>query len=53
MNHDADIVEVSDPRDMTIDDPPAPETHFQVIKGDPSAEEIAALVAVFASAGGG
>ncbi len=53
MNHDADIVEVSDPRDMTIDDPPAPDPHFQVVKGDPSAEEIAALVAVLASAGGG
>ena len=52
MNHDADIVEVSDPRDMTIDDPPPPEPHFQVVKGNPSAEEIAALVAVLGSAGG-
>ncbi|MGE2728591.1 acyl-CoA carboxylase subunit epsilon [Mycolicibacterium vaccae] len=52
MNHDADIVEVSDPRDMTIDDPPQPEPHFQVLKGNPTAEEIAALVAVLAGAGG-
>ncbi|UXA19280.1 acyl-CoA carboxylase subunit epsilon [Mycobacterium sp. SMC-4] len=52
MNHDADIVEVSDPRDMTIDDPPPPEPHFQVLKGNPSVEEIAALVAVLGCAGG-
>lgn len=52
MDHDADIVEVSDPRDMTIDYPPAPDPHFQVVKGNPSAEEIAALVTVLAGAGG-
>ncbi|MGE2836590.1 acyl-CoA carboxylase subunit epsilon [Mycobacterium sp. SMC-4] len=52
MNHDADIVEVSDPRDMTIDDPPPPEPHFQVVKGNPSTEEVAALVAVLGCAGG-
>lgn len=53
MNHDADIVEVSDPRDMTIDNPPAPDPHFQIIKGHPSLEEIAALVTVLAGTGGG
>ncbi|ORB30642.1 acyl-CoA carboxylase subunit epsilon [Mycolicibacterium parafortuitum] len=53
MNHDADIVEVSDPRDMTIDDPPAPTPHFQVLKGEPTLEELAALVTVLAGAGGG
>lgn len=53
MNHDADIVEVSDPRDMTIDDPPAGDPHFHIVKGDPSLEELAALVAVLAGAGGG
>jgi hypothetical protein len=53
MNHDADIVEVSDPRDMTIDDPPAPDPHFQVLKGQPTVDEIAALVTVLAGAGGG
>ena len=52
MDHDADIVEVSDPRDMTIDNPPAPDPHFQVVKGNPRAEEIAALVTVLAGAGG-
>jgi len=52
VDHDADIVEVSDPRDMTIDDPPAPDPHFQIVKGSPTAEEIAALVTVLAGAGG-
>lgn len=54
MDHNADIVEVSDPRDMTIDDPvdtSAPE--IRVLKGQPSDEELAALVTVFAAASGG
>ncbi|MCV7227182.1 acyl-CoA carboxylase epsilon subunit [Mycolicibacterium komossense] len=54
MNHDADITEVSDPREMTIDVPAptsAPEIH--VLKGQPSDEEVAALVAVLSAAGGG
>jgi len=53
MNHDADIVEVSDPRDMTIDDPPAPDPHFHVLKGEPTVVEIAAMVTVLAGVGGG
>ncbi|GJF14892.1 hypothetical protein NGTWS1803_28590 [Mycolicibacterium cyprinidarum] len=53
MDHNADIVEVSDPRDMTIDDPPAPDPHFQVLKGEPTMAEIAALVTVLAGVGGG
>jgi hypothetical protein len=53
MDHNADIVEVSDARDMTIDDPPQPAPHFQVIKGQPTVEDLAALVTVLASAGGG
>ncbi|MGB3352071.1 MAG: acyl-CoA carboxylase subunit epsilon [Mycobacterium sp.] len=53
MDHTADIVEVSDPRDMTIDDPPAPDPHFHVVKGAPTTEEIAALVTVLAGVGGG
>ena len=52
MNHDADIVEVSDPRDMTIDDPPSPDPHFQILKGQPTVAEIAALVTMLAGAGG-
>lgn len=52
MDHNSDIVEVSDPRDMTIDDPPPPDPHFEVLKGEPTVEELAALVTVLASAGG-
>ena len=51
MDHNADIVEVSDPRNMTIDDPKALEPHFQILKGEPSVVEVAALVAVLAGAG--
>ncbi len=51
MDHNTDIIEVSDPRDMTIDDPPAPDPHFQILKGDPTIEEIAALVTVLSSTG--
>jgi Acyl-CoA carboxylase epsilon subunit len=54
MNHDADIIEVSDPRDMTIDvPPPASAPEIRVLKGQPSDEEVAALVAVLTAAGGG
>jgi Acyl-CoA carboxylase epsilon subunit len=52
MNHDADIVEVSDPRDLTIDDPPPPDPHFHIVKGEPSEDEIAALVTVLAGVSG-
>ncbi|MGD9622806.1 MAG: acyl-CoA carboxylase subunit epsilon [Mycolicibacterium sp.] len=51
MDHASDIVEVSDPRYMTIDDPPAADPHFQVLKGEPTVEEIAALVAVLGGTG--
>ncbi len=53
MNHDADITEVSDPRDLTIDDPPPAVPEIQVLKGNPSDDEIAALATVLAAAGGG
>ncbi|MGW0161741.1 acyl-CoA carboxylase epsilon subunit [Mycobacterium sp. NPDC003323] len=53
MSHDVDIVEVSDPRDMTIDNPAPPVPEFRVVKGSPSDEELAALVAVLSAAGGG
>ena len=54
MSQHVDITEVSDPRDMTIDAP----THssvpkLRVLKGNPSDEEVAALLAVLAAAGGG
>lgn len=54
MDHNADIVEVSDPRDMTIDVPPdtsVPE--IRVLKGKPTDEELAALVTVLSAASGG
>jgi hypothetical protein len=54
MNHDADITEVSDPRDLTIDvpvDPSPPE--FKILKGSPTDAEVAALVTVLSTAGGG
>lgn len=54
MDHNADIVEVSDPRDMTIDDPADTLVPpIRVLKGQPSDEELAALVAVLSAAGGG
>ena len=54
MSQHVDITEVSDPRDMTIDAPadtsvPA----LKVLKGQPTDDEVAALVAVLAAAGGG
>lgn len=54
MDHNADIIEVSDPRDMTIDvpvDTSVPEV--RVLKGQPTDEELAALVTVLSTAGGG
>ena len=53
MNHDADITEVSDPRDMTIDAPAPSNPEIHVLKGQPTDAEIAALVAVLSAAGGG
>ncbi|MET0897813.1 MAG: acyl-CoA carboxylase epsilon subunit [Mycobacterium sp.] len=57
MSQHVDITEVSDPRDLTIEDPlKEPVTsvpEIQILKGEPSPEEIAALVAVFAAASGG
>lgn len=52
MNHDADITEVSDPRQMTIDRPAPAAPEFHVVKGAPTEAEIAALVTVLAGASG-
>lgn len=52
MKRDTDIIEVSDPRDMTIDDPPAPVPEVRILKGEPTDDEIAALATVLAAAGG-
>jgi hypothetical protein len=53
MSQDTDITEVSDPREMTIDAEPAPPHEIRIVKGQPTAEELAALVTVLAGAGGG
>jgi Acyl-CoA carboxylase epsilon subunit len=53
MNHDADITEVSDPRDMTIDEPEAAVPEVHILKGQPTDEEIAALATVLTAARGG
>jgi hypothetical protein len=53
VNHDNDITEVSDPRELTIDDPPAPAVdEIKVVKGEPTEAELAALVAVLSAAVG-
>ena len=54
MSQNVDITEVSDPRDLTIDNP-APEStpRIEVLKGSPTDEELAALVTLLAGAGGG
>ena len=49
-----DITEVSDPRELTIDAPPRQRsTHFKVVKGEPTEEELAAVVGVLSAAAGG
>ena len=54
MSQHVDITEVSDPRDMTIDAPTDSSVpKLRVLKGNPSDEEVAALLAVLAAAGGG
>ena len=53
MSHDTDITEVSDPREMTIDAPPAAAVNdIKIVKGEPTQEELAALVAVLSAAAG-
>ena len=53
MSQDVDITEVSDPQDLTIDapvDPTVPE--IRILKGNPTDEDLAALVCLLASGGG-
>jgi Acyl-CoA carboxylase epsilon subunit len=48
------ITEVSDPRELTIDEPPSQAVEqITIVKGEPSEEELAALVAVLSAASGG
>jgi hypothetical protein len=54
VSQDVDITEVSDPQAMTIDAPAdssVPE--IKILKGNPSDEDLAALVTVLAGGGGG
>lgn len=53
MSQHVDITEVSDPRDLTIDGPAAAVPEIRIVKGQPTDEDIAALVAVLTAAGGG
>ncbi|MBU3752092.1 MAG: acyl-CoA carboxylase subunit epsilon [Mycobacterium sp.] len=52
MRHE-DITEVSDPHQLTIDEPPHGAPEIRVLKGTPTDEEVAALVTVLAAAAGG
>ena len=53
MSQNVDITEVSDPRDLTIDIPvPDLVPEIRIVKGSPTDEDVAALVTLFASAGG-
>lgn len=51
MKHE-DITEVSDPHDMTLDAPKAATPEFRIVKGNPTDEELAAVVTVLAAAAG-
>jgi hypothetical protein len=55
MSHDeTHITEVSDPREMTIDAPPVQAVEeIKILKGAPTDEELAALVAVLSAGTGG
>lgn len=54
MPHNVEITEVSDPRDMTIDAPADTSVpRIKVLRGQPTDEDLAALVTVLAGAGGG
>jgi hypothetical protein len=48
-----DITELSDPRDITLDNPEPPAPEVRIEKGNPSDEDIAALLTVLAAASGG
>ena len=52
MRHE-DITEVSDPHQLTIDSPGHANPEIRVLKGEPTDEELAAVVTVLAAATGG
>lgn len=51
MRHQ-DITEVSDPHQLTIDAPEHAAPEIRILKGQPTDDEVAALVTVLAAAGG-
>ena len=54
MSQDVDITEVSDPDDLTIDAPVVTSVpEIKILKGNPTDEDLAALVTVLAGNGGG
>ena len=52
MRHEA-ITEVSDPHQLTIDEPEHPAPEIRVLKGEPTDAELAAVVTVLAGLRGG
>ena len=52
MRHQA-ITEVSDPHQLTIDEPKHPAPEIRVLKGEPTDAELAAVVTVLAGLRGG
>jgi hypothetical protein len=52
MKHE-DITEVSDPHQLTLDEPAHDTPEIRVLKGNPTDAELAAVVTVLAAAGGG
>lgn len=52
MRHE-DITEVSDPHQLTIDEPEHGIPEIRVLKGEPTDAELAAVVTVLAAAAGG
>ncbi|MCV7347380.1 acyl-CoA carboxylase epsilon subunit [Mycolicibacterium rhodesiae] len=53
MSKHEDITELSDPRDITLDNPEPLTPEIRIERGNPSDEDIAALVTVLAAASGG
>ncbi|MGI9126047.1 MAG: acyl-CoA carboxylase subunit epsilon [Mycobacterium sp.] len=52
MRHE-DITEVSDPHQLTIDEPDHSIAEIRIVKGAPTDAEVAAVVTVLAGLGGG
>jgi hypothetical protein len=54
VSQDVDIIEVSDPQELTIDEPvDTSKPVIKVLTGNPTDEDLAALVCVLAGASGG